>query len=192
VLIGALLFLKARVTLLQLVGVALTLIGVAAIASKGDPARLAALTFNLGDLLMILACAGYALYTIVLKRRPALPPLVIFAAFAWFALFSALPLAAVEYAAGKTMWPTAKGWALIGFVAFFPSFFAQILFMRGVDLVGPERSGLFVNLVPVFASILAVVLLGEDFHLYHALALALVLGGIWLAEKGKGKGKGTA
>ena len=55
--------------------------------------------------------------------------------------------------------------------------------MRGVELIGPGRAGLFVNLVPVFGAILAVAILGEPFRPYHALALALVLGGIWLAER---------
>jgi drug/metabolite transporter (DMT)-like permease len=54
-----------------------------------------------------------------------------------------------------------------------------------VTLIGPGRAGVFVNLVPVFASILAVVLLNEPFEVFHALALALVLGGIWLSERGK-------
>ena len=65
------------------------------------------------------------------------------------------------------------------------SVIAQVFFMRGVELVGPGRAGVFINLIPVFASILAVVLLGESFHLYHGLALALVLGGIFWAEWSK-------
>jgi drug/metabolite transporter (DMT)-like permease len=52
-----------------------------------------------------------------------------------------------------------------------------------VELIGPARAGLFVNLVPVFGALLAVLLLGEPFAPYHALGLALVLGGIWLAER---------
>jgi drug/metabolite transporter (DMT)-like permease len=57
--------------------------------------------------------------------------------------------------------------------------------MRGVELIGPARAGLFVNLVPIWAAILAVVLIGEPFALYHAIALVLVLGGIWLAERNR-------
>jgi drug/metabolite transporter (DMT)-like permease len=71
-------------------------------------------------------------------------------------------------------------------VALFPSLLSQIFFMRGVELIGPGRAGLFVNLVPVFGAILAVALLAEPFRLYHAAGLALVLGGIWLAEQGRG------
>ena len=64
-----------------------------------------------------------------------------------------------------------------------PSFVSQVLFMRSVELVGPGRAGLFVNLVPIFGALLAVLILGELFAVYHAAGLALVLGGIWLAER---------
>ena len=52
-----------------------------------------------------------------------------------------------------------------------------------MDLIGPARAGVYINLVPIFAAILAVIVLGEVFALYHGLALALVLGGIWLAQR---------
>jgi drug/metabolite transporter (DMT)-like permease len=64
-----------------------------------------------------------------------------------------------------------------------PSLLSQLFFIRGVELIGPARAGLFVNLVPVFGALLAVLLLGEPFATYHALGLVLVLGGIWLAEQ---------
>jgi drug/metabolite transporter (DMT)-like permease len=51
-----------------------------------------------------------------------------------------------------------------------------------VELIGPNRAGLFINLVPIIGTLLSISLLGEAFHLYHAIALILVLGGIWLAE----------
>jgi drug/metabolite transporter (DMT)-like permease len=68
-------------------------------------------------------------------------------------------------------------------VALLPSLLAQIFFIRGVELIGPARAGLFVNLVPVFGALLAVILLGEPFASYHAIGLVMVLGGIWLAER---------
>jgi drug/metabolite transporter (DMT)-like permease len=81
--------------------------------------------------------------------------------------------------------PTWQGWLVTLYVAIFPSCLAQLLFLRGVDLIGPGRAGVFVNLVPVFSAILAVVLIAEPFALFHAIALALVIGGIWLAERGR-------
>ncbi|MEH0071859.1 DMT family transporter [Pannonibacter sp. Pt2-lr] len=71
------------------------------------------------------------------------------------------------------------------FIAIFPSFLSQIFFMRGVELIGPARAGIFINLVPIFGAILAVLILSEPFHLYHALALGLVFTGIWLSERRK-------
>mgnify|MGYP003706451507 CR=1 FL=1 len=73
-------------------------------------------------------------------------------------------------------------WIVLLYVVLFPSFLAQLFFMRGVQLIGPGRAGVFVNLVPIFASIFSVVLLDEDFQTYHALALVFVLGGIGIAE----------
>lgn len=75
------------------------------------------------------------------------------------------------------------GWLVIFYIALCPSFLAQIFFIRGVELIGPNRAGVFVNLVPVFSAAMAIILLGEEFALYHGAALALVLGGIWIAEK---------
>jgi drug/metabolite transporter (DMT)-like permease len=64
-----------------------------------------------------------------------------------------------------------------------PSILSQLFFMRAIELIGPGRAGVFVNLVPVFAPLLAVLVLGERLALYHGLALVLVLGGIWIAER---------
>src|SRR3954463_11050195 len=79
-----------------------------------------------------------------------------------------------------------QGVLILLYVALVPSLLSQMFYMRGVELIGPGRAGLFVNLVPIFGALLAVLLLGEPFRAYHALALALVLGGIWLAERGRG------
>jgi drug/metabolite transporter (DMT)-like permease len=68
-------------------------------------------------------------------------------------------------------------------VALGPSLIAQLSFMRGVELIGPGRAGIFVNLVPIFGALLSVVILGETFGFYHASALTLVIGGILLAEQ---------
>ncbi len=192
VLAGALIAFRTPVRLIQAVGIAVTVIGVIVVAIRGDAARLATLSFNLGDSLMVLACLFYSAYTIALKKRPAISGLVFFAAVAVVALAGTLPLVAIEVALGQASLPTVKGWGILLYVAVFPSILGQIFYVRGVDLVGPGRAGLFVNLVPVFAAILAVVILGERFAFYHGIALALVLGGIWLAERGKADNRGLS
>lgn len=183
VLLGAYAAYRTPVTGLQFAGVAVTMLGVAIIAAQGDIARLAELAFNNGDLLMVMACLLYAGYTVALRKRPAVSGLAMFSVMAVAALLTSLPLVGIEAAMGRFQWPSLTGWAVLSFIALFPSFLAQIFFLRSVELVGPGRAGVFVNLVPIFSALLAVLILGERFQLYHALALAFVLGGIALAER---------
>ena len=185
VLLGAFAAYRTRVTALQGAGVLITLVGVVIVGSGGDFARLATLRLNPGDLLMILACLLYASYTVGLRRRPEVSSLSLFAVMAAAAFLTSLPLAAAEAALGQFIWPTPKGWVIVALVALLPSFLGQMAFMQGVQLIGPGRAGVFVNLVPVFAAILAVTFLREPFEAFHAVALALVLGGIWIAERRK-------
>ena len=183
VLLGALAVYRTPVRGVQIVGVAITMVGVALVASKGDFQRLATLELNHGDVLIVFACILYAGYTVALRNRPPLSGMAMFAGLATAAFLTSIPLAGYEYVAGDFQAPTAKGWAIVAFVVVFPSFLAQISFLLAVDQVGPGRAGVFVNLVPIFAAVLSVAVLGEAFHLYHALALALVLGGIAIAER---------
>lgn len=132
---------------------------------------------------MIIACVLYALYAVLLRNRPAVSGLVFFTALSVVAAISSVPLFLLEIAQGSLQMPTFKGWLIVAYIALLPSCLSQIFFMRGVELIGPGRAGVFINLVPIFSSLLAVLLLGEPFHGYHAVALALVLMGIALSER---------
>jgi drug/metabolite transporter (DMT)-like permease len=185
VLIGAFAAYRTPVGGIQMAGALVTMLGVAIVASGGDLARLATFALNFGDVLMIAACVLYAGYTVGLSRRPLVSPLSLFTGMAGAAFVTSLPLALAEAVLGQFQWPTPTGWLVLALITLFPSFLAQIAFIQGVSLIGPGRAGVFVNLVPVFASILALIVLKEPFEPFHALALVLVIGGIWLSERGK-------
>jgi drug/metabolite transporter (DMT)-like permease len=187
VLIGARLFLGARFTALQALGALTTMAGVAAIAAQGDLARLATLTFNEGDVMMLVAAILYAGYTIGLRERPRVSGLSLLAGMAVAALVTSVPLMIWEIVSGGFIRPTAAGLATLVYVALGPAFVSQIFFMRGVELIGPGRAGVFVNLVPVFGAIMAVLILGEPFAAYHVVALLLVVGGIAIAQTGSNR-----
>lgn len=183
VLIMAYLAYGTRVMPVQVFGVLATLSGVILVATAGEPARLLRLALNPGDAVMLLACVLYAFYATALQQRPAMPGRAFFTLMAVVAAVTSLPCALAEaWISGPPM-PTPTGWLITLYVAVFPSCLSQLFFMRGVDLIGPGRAGVYINLVPVFASILAIGLLGQRFAGYHAIALALVLGGIWLAQR---------
>jgi drug/metabolite transporter (DMT)-like permease len=183
VLVGAYLAYRTPVGLAQGIGVLLTFVGVGAVALRGDLATLTTLSFNDGDVWMLIACAFYAAYTLGLRNRPKTSGFAFFAMLAAVAMLTSLPLLGYEILAGTVQWPTGLGLAILLYVALGPSLVAQLFFMRGVDLIGPGRAGLFANLVPVFGPALSVLVLGEAFEAYHAWGVVLVLAGIWLAER---------
>ena len=189
VLVGARVFLGVRFTSLQALGAVVTMLGVVTIAAQGDLHRLITLAFSSGDLLMVAAVALYAGYTVALRQRPLVSGLSLLAGMAVPAFITSVPLMLWEIAAGGFVWPTAAGILTLVYVALGPAFSSQLFFMRGVELIGPGRAGVFVNLVPVFGAIMAVVLLGEPLAAYHVAALALVVGGIAIAQKGAGRAR---
>ena len=174
---------RTPVTPLQIAGVAAAVLGVVLVATRGDLHNLVATQFNQGDLIMIGASMLYAAYAVALRSRPASSALAFFAVMAAAAFVTSIPFALYEWLAGDLIWPNGTGWGLIVAIALLPSLLSQLMFMRGVELIGPGRAGLFVNLTPVLSAALAVLLLGEQFHWYHAAALALVFGGIGLSER---------
>lgn len=184
ILVGVIAF-RERPTLLQWVGTFVTMLGVAAVASGGDIGRILSLKINFGDGLILFATLLYAGYTAALKRRPKVSALGFFAFMAGAAIVTSLPPAIWEISTGRAFWPTWQGWLLILYIGLGPSLLAQLMFMRGVQLIGPTRAGIFTNIVPVLGPMLAVLILGESFGLHHAFGLALVLGGIFVAERGK-------
>ncbi len=183
VFLGALLAFRTPVSLLQIVGTVVTLAGVVVVASGGEWERFVSLRFNIGDVFILVAAALYSGYAVGLKARPEMPALVFFFAVSLGAALAGLPLIGWEAWAGSLQWPaSAKGWAILLYIALIPSILAQLCFLRAVAIIGPGRAGLFANLVPVFGPIMAVLLLGERFLIAHGVGLALVLGGIALAE----------
>ena len=182
ILLGSFMFFGDRINGLQFSGLLLTLLGVGVIVTQGSLEQLMQLTFNHGDLLMIFACSFYAMYTVGLKNRPKISGMVMLAYFSVAAFLMTIPLMIFESLFYGTVMPGVKGFAIVFYIAMVPSFLSQIFFMRGVDLIGPGSAGLYANLVPIFSAIMAVLLLSEEFGLFHLAAMLLVFGGIGLFE----------
>ena len=166
----------------QIIGFLLSVAGVALTASHGEPHRLLLLDVNLGDALMLIGVVVYSGYTVALRRKPDIHWQSLMIVLTGAAFVATLPFVVAEFAYGAGMLPDGRGWAIIAYTAIFPSILSQIFYIRGVEMIGGNRAGLFINLVPVFGTLLSIIILGEDFRSYHAVAMAMVMGGIWMAE----------
>lgn len=173
---------RQRIFAGQIVGFVLTLAGVVLTATHGDIRNLLRLDLNVGDALVLVAVIVYAGYTVALRFRPAIHWQSYMIVLSASACLTSIPFAIGELAAGYAVWPDAIGWGCVLYTAIFPSLLSQVFFMRGVEMIGANRAGLFINLVPIFGTLLSIMILGEALHLYHVAAIALALGGIWLAE----------
>ena len=183
VLLGTFLLYREPISLVQLGGIILTIIGVIIVAIRGDINQLRTFTFNIGDLLILLACLIYSIYTIFLRQKPDVPGMAMFGVISIAAMLASFPFAVFELVAGSLIWPSDKGALVILFVIIFPSFMFQLFFIKGVQLIGASRAGVFINMVPIFASVFSVILIGETFESYHMIGLILVLTGIAIAER---------
>ncbi len=177
------LFFRQRAAFWQLVGVALSIVGVIVTSTNGEPFGFFSGALNRGDALMITAAVFYAGYTISLRWRPSIHWLSFLFVIGCGAASICLPLTIWEINTKGFVAPGLQGWLLLAYAVIFPTLVAQLAFARGVELIGGNRAGLFINLVPIFGSLLAVLIIGESFRAYHAIGLVLVLGGIFLAEK---------
>ena len=191
---GVSLFLLGElITLRQGIGIMVSLLGVAVIVLRGDPNLMASLRLNPGDLLLLLAVPTWALYSVLLRRLPiSLPPLTVLLVIIMIGLVLLAPLYAFE---AGTVAVSAKTMLVIGYVALFASVLAYICWSRAVMEVGANKAGLFLHLMPVFATALAILLLGEAVRAYQAAGVAFIAMGIFLTTSRRGlplrRGKGA-
>ena len=182
IIIIAWVWLKDKINLTQFFGVLITFVAVLIVVSAGNLSLLLNLELNNGDIIMIFACSLYAVYAVGLRKKPKIGALPLLTFFAYVAFLGSIPGLIFEIFSNQFILPGYKGCIILGVIIIFPSFLAQIFFMKGVEKIGPSRSGLYTNLVPVFSSILAVLFLGENFKFYHFLSLTMIFVGIYLFE----------
>lgn len=175
-----------RVRPAQGLGIVVSLIGATTLISHGDPAVLLGLQLNIGDVWMLAAIAIYAAYTTLLRRKPTVHGLSFVVATFAVGAVELLPFYVWESITQRAVEPTAVTFLAVGYVALFPSIVAYLCFNRVVELVGANTAGLAIHLVPVFGSLLAVLFLGEQPHLYHGVGIALIATGIALATRRRG------
>ena len=182
VLLSFLIF-REKVTRLQCAGILVSLCGAVTIIARGDAEILLSLSINRGDLMVFTAIACYAGYTVMLRKRPQVHPLAFIATTFWLGSLILVPLYLWETLTVATLELKPTTMLVIGYVIVFPSIVSYLCYNRGVELVGANRAGLFIHLMPVFGGLMAVLFLGEVFCWYHGVGILLIGAGIYLATR---------
>ena len=180
---------RERGTLHQGVGMLISAAGILVILSHGDVHNLLSLDIHPGDGWILLAMLVWGLYSVLLRRRPPelggtallfLITLIGIALLAPFVVWHALE--------APPRWPTAAEGAGVLYLALFASLGAYICWNRGVAVVGANTAGFTLHLVPAFGTGLAIVLLGEAFHAFHAAGIIAILVGVIVATRPRSGG----
>lgn len=174
---------RDRMTTAQIGGVLISLTGVTFIIGRGDPAVLLGFRFNPGDLMIVAAIFLYALYSALLKRRPAIHPMSLLGTTMGLGQAMLWPFTAWEMAGGQVMVFDTTTVLTLAYVVLLASIAAYFAFNRGVELIGPNRAGPFFHLIPVFGSALAILFLGERPQWYHGVGYVLILLGIAVTQR---------
>jgi drug/metabolite transporter (DMT)-like permease len=180
ILAGTLMF-RDRIAIIQVLGIATSLIGVLVIVARGSFATLAQLAFNWGDLIIVFNMAVFGIYSAYLRLRPQIHWLSFMFMLAAISAIRTLPFFLWKSLSGFVFQPTLLTAFAVIYVSIFPSLLAFAAWNRGVELIGANRAGPFLHIIPIYSALLASTLLGESLAIYHVVGFFIILTGVWLA-----------
>lgn len=190
----AFVFLHQKVPFKQVLGILLSLLGVVLTLTGGDLASLAGMDLNRGDLYMLVAVLSWSVYGLYSKNRcRGIPPVAI-----TLYSFMVCAIVLIPFVLMEKPWEflpeiTLEAWLAVLFMVIFSSGFAYYTQQIAIKEIGPARAAIFVNLVPVFSTILAVLMLGEELQPVKILTGLLIIAGVFICQRaGEKAGEKTA
>jgi len=173
-----------KTNIYQILGVFLSLMGVAVIVTKADLNILINLNFNKGDLWMVIAMFSWAMYSALLRKKNfKLSQLSLLEVIISAGLILLLPAYLIEIFLGKSLDVNLPFLLTLTYVVLFPGLASFIFWIKGIAIIGSNRSGIFLHLMPVFSTVLAMLIFKEKFMNFHLLGAVFIISGIFLASK---------
>ena len=173
-----------RTNIFQILGVLFSFTGVILIITKANLEILKNLDFNKGDITMVIAMFSWALYSALLKKQTyKLSQLSLLQVIISFGLLFLIPIYFIEYQLGFRIQLEKPFVMILSYVVLFPGLASFILWIKGISLIGANRSGVFLHLMPILSAIMAMIIFNEKFMLYHVLGAIFILTGIILSNR---------
>ena len=168
----------------QIIGVGLSLIGVIFIITKADLNLIKNLDFNKGDLSMIVAMFAWAVYSALLKKKKyEISQLALLQVVIILGLIFLIPIYFIEMNLGHLIVLELPFYLTLSYVVIFPGLLAFFFWIKGISIIGANRAGVFLHLMPIFGAIMAMIIFDEKFMYYHLLGAIFILAGITLSNK---------
>ena len=173
-----------KTNLFQIIGVILSFTGVIVIITKANFEILRNLNFNKGDLTMVVAMFSWALYSTLLKRQKyEISQISLLQVVISFGLIFLIPIYFIEYQIGFRINLNAPFILILSYVVLLPGLASFLLWIKGISMIGANRSGVFLHLMPILSAIMAIIIFNEKFMFYHLLGACFIISGILLSNK---------
>jgi len=173
-----------KTNIYQILGVIFSLSGVVVIITKAKLSILLNLNFNKGDLWMVVAMFSWALYSALLrKKKLEISQLSLLQTIISTGLVFLLPAYLIELSFGYKANINLPFVLTLSYVVLFPGLASFILWIKGISIIGSNRSGIFLHLIPIFSTMMAIIIFKEKFMIYHLIGAILIITGIILSSK---------
>ena len=170
----------------QLLGVLFSLMGVVVIVTNADVNKLLNLNFNKGDLWMVIAMLSWAMYSALLRKKKfKLSQISLLQTIISAGLILLLPAYLIEMALGYRVNIHLPFILTLTYVVLFPGLASFFFWIKGISIIGSNRSGIFLHLMPIFSTIMAILIFNEKFMIFHLVGAILIISGIFLSSRGR-------
>ena len=173
-----------KTNIFQIFGLFLSIIGIGSIISNGDLQKIILLSFNKGDLWMLICVFTWALYSSLLKKYKF--------KFSQFSLIQLMVSVGILFLIPQFFYEKSIGldinfnkafFVILFYVVIFPAIAAYYCWQKAIDIIGPNRSSMFIQLMPLFSALMAIIIFNEKFQIYHFIGASFILIGIYLSNK---------
>ena len=173
-----------KTNVFQIIGVSLSLVGVIFIITKADLNLIKDLNFNMVDLSMIVAMFAWAAYSALLKKKKyEISQLALLQVVIISGLIFLVPIYFIEMNLGHLIVLGQPFYLTLSYVVIFPGLLSFFFWIKGISIIGANRAGIFLHLMPIFGAIMAMIIFDEKFMYYHLLGAIFILAGITLSNK---------
>jgi len=173
-----------KTNIFQLIGLFLSIIGIGSIISMGNIEKIISLSFNKGDLWMLVCVFTWALYSTLLKKKNfKLSQFSLIQLMVSVGILFLIPQFFYEKSIGLDVNFNKAFFIILFYVVVFPAIVAYYCWQKGIEIIGPNRASMFIQLMPLFSAVMAIIIFKEKFELYHFAGASFIISGIYLSNK---------